>query len=96
MREVSADAKKSNEEAAIKHLEDMRREMKVDEAKWAERINRIKAALLSKWPRLPSRTDLERYREKTAAALEGRSRFLFIVGRGPTGVSVRIISRRSS
>ena len=42
MREVSADAKKSNKEAAIKHPEDMRREMKVDEAKWAERINRIK------------------------------------------------------
>ena len=45
MREVSADAKKSNEEAAIKHLEDMRREMKVDEARWAERINRIKNSI---------------------------------------------------
>lgn len=45
MREVSADAKKSNEEAAIKHLEDMRREMKVDEARWAERINRIKSSI---------------------------------------------------
>lgn len=42
MREVSADAKKSNKQAAIKHLEDMLREMKVDEAKWAERINKIK------------------------------------------------------
>ena len=42
MREVAEDAKKSNEEAAIKHLEDMRREMKADEAKWADRINEIK------------------------------------------------------
>lgn len=45
MREVSADAKKSNEEAAIKHLEDMPGEMKVDEARWAERINRIKSSI---------------------------------------------------
>lgn len=42
MREVSEDAKKSNEEAAIRHLEDMRREMKADEVKWADRINKIK------------------------------------------------------
>ena len=42
MREVAADAKISNEEAANKYLEDMRQEMKADEAKWAERINGIK------------------------------------------------------
>lgn len=42
MREVSADAKKSNEDAAVRYLEDMRREMKADEAKWADRINEIK------------------------------------------------------
>ena len=42
MREVAEDAKKSNEEAANKHLDDMRREMKADEAKWADRINEIR------------------------------------------------------
>ena len=42
MREVAQEAKKSNEEAANKYLEDMRREMNADEAKWAERINEIK------------------------------------------------------
>lgn len=41
MREVAEDAKKGNEEAANKHLEDMRREMKADEAKWAQRINEL-------------------------------------------------------
>lgn len=42
MREMAEDAKKGNEEAANKYLEDMRREMKADEAKWAGRINEIK------------------------------------------------------
>ena len=42
MREVAEDAKKSNEEAAVRHLDDMRREMKNDEAKWADRINEVK------------------------------------------------------
>ncbi|HBY15556.1 MAG TPA: hypothetical protein DEG90_00325 [Porphyromonadaceae bacterium] len=43
MREVAEDAKKSNEEAANKHLDDMRREMIADEAKWADRINEIRS-----------------------------------------------------
>lgn len=42
MREVAEDAKKSNEMAANKHFEDMRREMKSDEVKWAERIKKLK------------------------------------------------------
>ncbi|WP_304410252.1 hypothetical protein [Duncaniella muris] len=42
MREVAEDAKKGNEDAANKYLEDMRQEMKADEAKWADRINKIK------------------------------------------------------
>lgn len=42
MHEAAVDAKKSNEEAAIRHLDDMRREMKNDEAKWADRINEVK------------------------------------------------------
>lgn len=42
MREVAEDAKKSNEEAANRHLEDMRQEMESDEAKWADRINEIR------------------------------------------------------
>lgn len=42
MREMAEDAKKGNEEAANKYLEDMRQEMKAEEAKWAERINGIK------------------------------------------------------
>ena len=42
MREVAEDAKKSNEEAANKHRDDMRREMIADEAKWADRINEIR------------------------------------------------------
>ncbi len=42
MREVAQEAKKSNEEAASTHLEEMRREMIADEAKWADRINEIK------------------------------------------------------
>ena len=42
MHEAAVDAKKSNEEAAIRHFEDMRREMKNDKAKWADLINRIK------------------------------------------------------
>ncbi len=42
MHEVAEDAKKSNEEAANKHLDDMRREMKNDHAKWADRINKVK------------------------------------------------------
>lgn len=42
MREVAQDAKKGNEEAANKYLEDMRREMKSDEARWAKRINDLK------------------------------------------------------
>ena len=41
MREVAEDAKKGNEDAANKYLEDMRQEMKADEAKWADRINKI-------------------------------------------------------
>lgn len=42
MREVAQDAQKSNEEAANKYLDDMRREMKSDEARWAKRINDLK------------------------------------------------------
>lgn len=42
MREVADDAKASNEEAVLKHFEDMRREMKEDKAKWSDRINGIK------------------------------------------------------
>lgn len=42
MREVAEEAKKSNEEAVNNRLEAMRREMKADEAKWADRINKIK------------------------------------------------------
>lgn len=41
MREAASDAKKSNEEAAIKHLENMRAEMQKDNEKWAERINHV-------------------------------------------------------
>ncbi|MDE6268084.1 MAG: hypothetical protein K2M04_03275 [Muribaculaceae bacterium] len=46
MHEVAQDAKKSNDEAASKHLDDMRREMKNDQEKWADRINEVK-----KWER---------------------------------------------
>ena len=42
MREVAEEAKKSNEEAVNNRLEAMRREMKADEAKWSDRINKIK------------------------------------------------------
>lgn len=42
MHEVAVDAKKSNEEAAIRHLENMRQEMKDDQTKWADRINELK------------------------------------------------------
>ena len=42
MREVAEEAKKSNEEAVNNRLEAMRRKMKADEAKWADRINKIK------------------------------------------------------
>lgn len=42
MHEVAQDAKRSNEEAADKHLDEMRREMKKDQEKWAERINNLK------------------------------------------------------
>ena len=42
MREVAEDAQRSNKEAANKHLDEMRREMKKDQEKWAERINNLK------------------------------------------------------
>lgn len=52
MREVAEDAKKSNEEAAHRHLEHMRQEVKVDEAKWADHINEIKNASIEHKPEL--------------------------------------------
>ena len=42
MHEAATEAKRRNEEAALRHLDDMRREMKNDEAKWADRINEVK------------------------------------------------------
>ncbi|MBD5424761.1 MAG: hypothetical protein HDR45_01015 [Bacteroides sp.] len=42
MHEAATEAKQRNEEAALRHLDDMRREMKNDEAKWADRINEVK------------------------------------------------------
>lgn len=42
MREVAEDAKKSNEEAANRHFEDMCEKMKMDQEKWANRINNVK------------------------------------------------------
>ena len=42
MHEAAVDAKRSNEEASIRHLDDMRREMKNDQAQWADRINEVK------------------------------------------------------
>ena len=42
MHEVALDAKKSNEEAASKHLYDMCKEMKYDQEKWSDRINEVK------------------------------------------------------
>ena len=42
MHEVAEDAQRSNKEAANKHLDEMRREMKKDQEKWAERINNLK------------------------------------------------------
>ena len=42
MREVAEDAKKSNEEAANRHFEDMCEKMKMDQEKWAYRINNVK------------------------------------------------------
>lgn len=45
MREVAEDAKKSNEEAANRHFEDMCEKMKMDQEKWANRINNVKNGL---------------------------------------------------
>lgn len=42
MREVAEDARKSNKEAANRHFEDMREKMKMDQEKWANRINNVK------------------------------------------------------
>lgn len=42
MREVAEDAKKSNDEAAKKNLEEMRRDMLKDQAEWKERLNKLK------------------------------------------------------
>ena len=42
MHEAVADAKRSNAEAVSSHIEEMRKAMKDDQRKWADRINEIK------------------------------------------------------
>lgn len=44
MREVAADAKKSNEEATKRFFEELRKGAEEQQAKWADRINQIKKA----------------------------------------------------
>ena len=48
MHEAATEAKRRNEEAALRHLDDMRREMKNDEAKWADRINEVRESCFLK------------------------------------------------
>lgn len=48
MHEAATEAKQRNEEAALRHLDDMRREMKNDEAKWADRINEVRESCFLK------------------------------------------------